>query len=83
MALDARDQESVARFVAEAVAAFGKVDVLLNNAGCNVRQAAVETSWDDWSQVVDTKLPTPAATSPDRRCSWTRRRATTPPLSSH
>src|SRR5207248_9879791 len=32
------------------------VDVLVNNAGCNVRKPAVEITWDDWNLVLDTNL---------------------------
>ena len=54
--LDVRDDESVAAFGDAAVAAFGRVDVLVNNAGCNVRKAAVDVTPADWDLVVDTNL---------------------------
>ena len=34
----------------------GSIDVLVNNAGCNVRKPAVEVTWDDWNLVLDTNL---------------------------
>lgn len=54
--LDVRDADSITAFGQAAVDAFGKVDVLVNNAGCNVRKPAVEVTPDDWDLVVDTNL---------------------------
>ena len=42
--------------VEAAVAHYGKIDVLVNNAGCNVRKPALEVTWDDWNLVLDTNL---------------------------
>jgi NAD(P)-dependent dehydrogenase (short-subunit alcohol dehydrogenase family) len=54
--LDVRDQESIERMAAEAEAAFGQIHILVNNAGCNVRKPALEVTWDDWNQILDTNL---------------------------
>jgi NAD(P)-dependent dehydrogenase (short-subunit alcohol dehydrogenase family) len=54
--LDVRDRSSVDAFADAAVAAFGRVDVLVNNAGCNVRKPAVDVTWDDWNLVLETNL---------------------------
>ena len=54
--LDVRDDDSIAAFGEAAIGAFGRVDVLVNNAGCNVRKAAVDVTPDDWDLVVDTNL---------------------------
>jgi NAD(P)-dependent dehydrogenase (short-subunit alcohol dehydrogenase family) len=54
--LDVRDQQSIQRMVGEAEAAFGQIHILVNNAGCNVRKAALEVTWDDWNLVLDTNL---------------------------
>src|SRR5690349_11872106 len=35
--LDVRNESSIRRMVADAVKAYGRIDVLVNNAGCNVR----------------------------------------------
>ena len=54
--LDVRDEASI-RAMAEAVEAeFGKIDILVNNAGCNIRNPALDVSWDDWNTVLDTNL---------------------------
>ncbi len=54
--LDVRDEESIHRFAAEAEAAFGQIHILVNNAGCNIRKPALEVSWSDWNQILDTNL---------------------------
>jgi gluconate 5-dehydrogenase len=54
--LDVRDQKSIEKMTAEAQDAFGRIDVLVNNAGCNVRKPAVDITWDDWNLVLDTNL---------------------------
>lgn len=54
--LDVRDQESIERMAAEAEAAFGQIHILVNNAGCNIRKPALDVTWDDWNQILDTNL---------------------------
>jgi NAD(P)-dependent dehydrogenase (short-subunit alcohol dehydrogenase family) len=54
--LDVRDQDSVARMVEAAQAAFGHLEILVNNAGCNVRKPALDVTWDDWNLILDTNL---------------------------
>jgi gluconate 5-dehydrogenase len=56
VALDVRDYDSIQNAVAEAIRHFGRIDVLLNNAGCNRRKPALEVTWDDWNTVLDTNL---------------------------
>ena len=41
---------------ADAEAAFGQIHILVNNAGCNIRKPALEVTWADWNQVLDTNL---------------------------
>ena len=57
VALDVRDPDSCASFLREAEAAFGPLDVLINNAGV---EAGAKTytmiDEDDWDQVLDTNL---------------------------
>jgi gluconate 5-dehydrogenase len=54
--LDVRDEASIRRAVDEAHHACGHVDVLVNNAGCNVRKRAADVTWADWNLVLDTNL---------------------------
>ena len=54
--LDVRDEDSIRLMADAAQDAFGRIDVLVNNAGCNVRKRALEVSWDDWNLVLDTNL---------------------------
>jgi NAD(P)-dependent dehydrogenase (short-subunit alcohol dehydrogenase family) len=54
--LDVRDQASIVNMVKEAEAAFGQIQILVNNAGCNVRKPALEVTWDDWNLILDTNL---------------------------
>ena len=54
--LDVRDEDSIRLMADAAQDAFGRIDVLVNNAGCNVRKRALEVSWDDWNLILDTNL---------------------------
>jgi NAD(P)-dependent dehydrogenase (short-subunit alcohol dehydrogenase family) len=54
--LDVRNQESIERMAASAESAFGHLDILVNNAGCNVRKPAIDVTWDDWNNILDTNL---------------------------
>ena len=55
-ALDVRSESSITAFAGAVEGEFGCVDVLVNNAGCNIRKPVLEVTWDDWSTVVDTNL---------------------------
>lgn len=54
--LDVRDHASIERMVAAAVAAYGHIEILVNNAGCNVRKPALDVTWEDWNLILDTNL---------------------------
>ncbi len=56
LSLDVRDQESIRSAVAAAEDAFGHIDILVNNAGMNIRKPALDVTWDDWNQILDTNL---------------------------
>jgi NAD(P)-dependent dehydrogenase (short-subunit alcohol dehydrogenase family) len=56
LALDVRDFDSIQKMASAAVDHYGKIDVLVNNAGCNIRKPALDVSWEDWNTVVDTNL---------------------------
>ena len=54
--LDVTIEDSIVKMVDAAIAHYGKIDIAVNNAGCNIRKPAVEVSWDDWNTVVNTNL---------------------------
>jgi|SRR5271157_766222 len=54
--LDVRDQQSIERMVEAAHDAFGHIEIVVNNAGCNVRKPALDVTWDDWNLILDTNL---------------------------
>lgn len=54
--LDVRNLESIQQAVRAAEAAFGHIDILVNNVGCNVRKPALDVTWDDWNLILDTNL---------------------------
>jgi gluconate 5-dehydrogenase len=54
--LDLRDQASIEAAVASVIGQLGQIDVLVNNAGCNIRKRGVDVTWEDWNTVLDTNL---------------------------
>ena len=54
--LDVRDQQSIKKMAAAAEKEFGHLDIVVNNAGCNIRKPALDVSWDDWNVILDTNL---------------------------
>lgn len=51
--LDTGRLETIQPMVDRALAEFGRIDSLVNNAGCNIGKAAVDITPEDWSTVVD------------------------------
>jgi NAD(P)-dependent dehydrogenase (short-subunit alcohol dehydrogenase family) len=56
LALDVREHDSIEKMVDEVDGHYGRIDILINNAGCNIRKPAVDITWDDWNLVLDTNL---------------------------
>lgn len=57
LSLDVRDLDSIAAAIEAARhAGGGRVDVLVNNAGVNVRQPAFDVSEEAWDRILDTNL---------------------------
>ncbi|WP_247000756.1 SDR family NAD(P)-dependent oxidoreductase [Halosolutus gelatinilyticus] len=54
--VDVSEKPSVETLIDETVDRFGRLDVLVNNAGINIRGPAEEISPEDWQQVVDVNL---------------------------
>src|SRR5947199_839709 len=54
--LDVRHLSSIQQMVADAESAFAHIEILVNNAGCNVRKPALEVTWEDWNLILDTNL---------------------------
>jgi len=52
LVLDLRDQDSIAQAAADVAAAFGTLDVLVNNAGANLRKDAVDVTPPEWDTVM-------------------------------
>jgi len=54
--LDVRDEDAVEGVVDEAVARFGRIDVLINNAAIWTVRDAVELSEESWDETIDVNL---------------------------
>jgi 2-dehydro-3-deoxy-D-gluconate 5-dehydrogenase len=55
-AVDACNEAAVATLVAQVVDDFGRLDILINNAGINIRKQVQELSLAEWHAVMDTNL---------------------------
>lgn len=53
---DVTDDADVARLLARTLEVFGRVDVLVNNAGACVHAPALEVTDEDWQHVIDVNL---------------------------
>lgn len=53
LSVDVRDGAQVERMVTETVRAFGRLDILFNNAGVYVPKNVVDTTEEEWDWVVD------------------------------
>jgi len=54
--MDVRNETDVGKMVAEAVAAFGRIDVLVNNAGISQVLPAEDHTEEIWDAILDTNL---------------------------
>ena len=54
--LDVTSLAAIRAFVAEVDQKLGRIDVLINSAGVNIRKSALEFEERDWDQVTDTQL---------------------------
>ncbi len=56
VATDVTDEAAVRRMVKATLDAYGRLDVLVNNAGTNIRKPPHEVSLAEWRHVLDTNL---------------------------
>ena len=53
---DVTSEDQVARLERDVIAAYGGVQILINNAGINVRRLVHEFTLDEWNSVINTNL---------------------------
>jgi NAD(P)-dependent dehydrogenase (short-subunit alcohol dehydrogenase family) len=53
---DVTNEQQVRKLEADVVAKFGKVQILINNAGINIRKNITDFTLSEWRQVTDTNL---------------------------
>jgi NAD(P)-dependent dehydrogenase (short-subunit alcohol dehydrogenase family) len=56
MELDVRDESQIVRCVELVRSHFGRLDIVVNNAGLSVRKPAIETTAAEWDDVVEINL---------------------------
>jgi len=54
--LNVCNHKSIQSMVEKVLKTFGHIDVLVNNAGTNIRKPALEFSWEEWDTVINTNL---------------------------
>ena len=54
--VDVTDEASCRKAVADTAKTLGRLDILINNAGINIRKPAHELALDEWKQVIDVNL---------------------------
>ncbi|MDS0299419.1 SDR family oxidoreductase [Halogeometricum sp. S1BR25-6] len=54
--VDVSEKPSVENLIEEAVDRFGRLDVMVNNAGINIRGPAEDVTPEEWQQVLDVNL---------------------------
>lgn len=53
---DVSEEEQVRKLERDVTGAFGKVDILINNAGINIRKPLIEFTLEEWQRVLNTNL---------------------------
>jgi NAD(P)-dependent dehydrogenase (short-subunit alcohol dehydrogenase family) len=54
--LNLKSQESITSSVQEVISTLGNLDVLVNNAGENIRKLAVDVTREEWGSLIETNL---------------------------
>ena len=55
-AIDIANEQQVNQAVADTLSAFGKIDVVINNAGAGIFKPTEEITVDDWDTIMDTNV---------------------------
>jgi NAD(P)-dependent dehydrogenase (short-subunit alcohol dehydrogenase family) len=53
---DIRREEEVLKMISKAVNAFGRINILVNNAGVTYRKYIVDTSTEEYDEIMDTNV---------------------------
>ncbi len=53
---DVRDREGLSAVIGEAILQFGRIDILINNAGIYPRRAFLDITEQDWTEMLDVNL---------------------------
>ena len=56
---DVTDEKQVQQLEQAVIAKFGRIQILINNAGINIRKSVTDFSLSEWQQVLDTNLTGP------------------------
>jgi len=56
IAVDVRNEASVKELVAQTAQHYSRIDILINNAGINVRKPPQDIALDEWNAVMETNL---------------------------
>lgn len=59
VALDVRNPKDAAKMASRVIAEFGRIDVLMNNAGARIIKGLMQHTQDDWQQMIDINLSGP------------------------
>ena len=59
LAVDLNNREQLAEVAARAAQPFGAIDILINAAGVNLRQAAADITLESWDQTINLNLAVP------------------------
>jgi NAD(P)-dependent dehydrogenase (short-subunit alcohol dehydrogenase family) len=56
---DVRNYKEVKNLVNKTMEEFGRIDILINNAGIALKKSVIDTSEEEWDNVIDTNLKAP------------------------
>ena len=54
--LDVTNEQSIREFGKQIEADYESIEILVNNAGCNIRKPFTDFTWQEWDRVVNTNL---------------------------